>query len=190
MIDLDNIHQFTTPRPDLNFTGTGKDFDALPPTHKEQILFLNSAADKFIFEFASSARLLTGGFWNPFEKGNFKTVETFDHFYGIRESQQELKKWLFNRGIPFDTWVFVLMGDNSPAMLMTWKMMLKCVAHLFFGYDVMVFDKTTNWCLVYFHENEMFFGKDKVFDATEDEEHMKALNERKKKYPDFKHPYL
>ena len=148
------------------------------------------AAQKYIFEFASSAHLVTGGFWDPFAKGNFKTVEEFDRFYGIQASKQDLKKWLFNKGIAFHTWIFVLMAANEPPMLMTWKMMLKYVEYIFFGDDVMVFDKTLNWCLVYFHENQMFFGKDKVFDPAEDEQRMKELNERKKKYPQFKHPFL
>ncbi len=177
-------------RPDHNFIGSGQEFDNLPATHQEQILFLNPDAEKYIFEFVSSARLITGGFWAPFEKGNFKTIETYDRLYGTQDSKQGLKKWLFNRGIPFDTWVFVLPAANETAMLMTWKMVLKYVEHIFFGEDALVFDKTTNWCLVYYHENEMFFGKDKFLDPTDDEQKMHELNERKKKYPDFKHPYL
>jgi hypothetical protein len=190
MIDINNIRNFNIPRPDPNFIGTAKEFDDLPETHKEQILFLDKAAEKYIFEFVSSAHLITGGFWDPFAKGNFKNVEEFDRFYGIQASKQELKKWLFNRGIAFPTWVFVLMGANQPPMLMTWKMMVKYVEHIFFGDDVVVFDKTLNWCLVYFHENQMFFGKDKTFDPSEDEQIMQELNDRKKKYPRFKHPFL
>jgi hypothetical protein len=190
MIDLDNIKNFVIPRPDPNFIGTAKEFDDLPETHKEQILFLNNDAQKYIFEFASSAHLITGGFWDPFAKSNFKTVEVYDRFYGIQASKNELKKWLFNRGIAFPTWVFVLMAADQPPLLMTWKMMLKNVEHIFFGDDVLIFDKTLNWCLVYFHENQMFFGKDKVYDSTEDEQIMKTLNERKRKYPLFRHPFL
>jgi len=134
--------------------------------------------------------MITGEFWDPFAKGNFKTVETYDRFYGIQASKQELKKWLFNRGIAFPTWVFVLMAANEPPMLMTWKMMIKNVEHLFFGDDVMVFDKTANWCLVCYHGKRMFFGRDKIYDPAEDERTMTELNERKKKYPRFKHPFL
>lgn len=190
MIDLHNIKAFTVPRPAPNFIGSAGDFDELPETHKEQILFLDKVAEKYIYDFASAARLLTGGFWAPFEKGNFKTVEEFDEFYGTQASKQGLKKWLFGRGIAFDTWVFVLSDGAWEPMLMTWKMMVKYVEHIFFSGDVVVFDATTNWCLVYFHENKMFFGKDKFFDPTEDEQRMKELNERKEKYPDFKHPFL
>lgn len=190
MIDIHNIKNFTIPRSDLNFVGTAKEFDELPETHQEQILFLDKAAEKYIFDFASAANIITGGFWDPFAKGNFKTVEEYDHFYGIQASKQELKKWLFNRGIPFSTWVFVLMDSNEPPMLMTWKMMVKYVEHIFYGEEVIVFDHTLNWCLVYFHENQMFFGKDKYYDPAEIEQEMQELNERKKNYPQFKHPFL
>lgn len=191
MIDLNNIKNFTIPRPEpFNFIGTAKEFDELPETHKEQILFLDKAAGKWLFEFASTANLTTGRIWDPFEKGNFKTVEKYDRFYGIQNSKQELKKWLYQRGIPFRRWVFVLMEDHDQPLLMTWKMAIKYCEHIFFAGDTMVFDNSLNWCLVYFHENEMFFGKDNVYDPTEDQQKMEALNERKRKYPQFRHPYL
>ncbi|NCI47018.1 hypothetical protein [Sediminibacterium soli] len=188
MVDINNIQNFRIPPPDRNFIGAATAFAAIPETHQEQIVFLDKAAEKYIFEFASAAHLVTGGFWDPFAKGNFKTVEEYDELYGMPGSNQDLKKWLFNRGIPFSTWVFVLM-DAEPPMMMTWKMMIKYIDHIFFGSDVMIFDKTLNWCLVYFHENRVFFGKDKVYDPAEDDLRMQELNERKKKYPQFKHPF-
>lgn len=191
MIDLNNIRNFTIDRPDLwNFIGSVKEFDNLPETHKEQILFLEKAAGKYIFEFASIANLTTGGFWDPFIKGNFKTVEEFDKLYENEEGKQALKKWLFNRGIPFQAWVFVLMEAYETPMLMTWKMLIKYSDYIFFGQDTMIFDNTLNWCLVYFHEHKMFFGKDNIYDPASDQQRLVELNERKKKYPGFKHPYL
>jgi len=73
---------------------------------------------------------------------------------------------------------------------MTWKMLIKYSDCLFIMDDVMVFDNTLNWCLFFFHEDKMFFGKDNIYDPTEDLKRMEELNERKRKYPDFKHPYL
>jgi hypothetical protein len=190
MIDISTIEQYSIPRPDPNFIGTAAEFDQLPPTHQEQILFLDKEAEKFLFRFLSEARLITGGFWDPFAKGNFKTVETFDRFYGIQASKQDLKKWLYSRSIPFSTRIFILPGAQQPPLLTTWKMMTKYVEHIFFGDDVVVFDPTLNWCLLYWHENEMFFGKDKYFDPAEDKQMMEELNQRKQQYPRFKHPFL
>jgi len=52
LIDLSNIKNFTTPPPtDSSIFGSAADFDALPETHKEQILFLNKVAEKYLYEF-------------------------------------------------------------------------------------------------------------------------------------------
>jgi hypothetical protein len=192
MIDLNNIRNFTVARPEgLTVFGNAKDFDALPETHKEQLLFLNKSASTYLFSFTGpAANLLTGGSWDPFAKGNFKSVEEFSGLSNTAESNQNLKKWLYRRGIAFKTWVFVLFEGYDDPILMTWKMVVKYSDIIIFGEDVMVFDSSLNWCLFYFHENQLFFGKDNRYDPTENDQRMQALNERKKKYPQFKHPYL
>ena len=191
MIDLNNIRNFTVDSPGgWNLFGSAAEFDSLPATHREQILFLNQAAGEYIFEFSRDAHLTTGGLWDPFAKGNFKSVEEFDQFSRSPASKQLLKKWLYNRGIAFSTWVYVLVNGNEPPMMMTWKMLIKYSDSLFLLDDVMVFDNTLNWCLVFFHHDRLFFGKDNIYDSKEDFQRMEALNERKKNFPQFKHPYL
>lgn len=190
MVDIHNIGSFTRSYPKgWTIFGLQWEFDALPPHHREQILVLDEQAADFIFRFTEQAHLTTGGFWNPFEKGNFKHVDQFADFFGDADSIQKLKKWLYNRGIPFSNWVFVLANNPYP-IYTTWKMVLK-YADTIFGYDdIIVFDRTINWCLTYYHEDIMFFGRDNVYDNTGDYLTMEALNERKKQYPGFKHPYL
>jgi len=191
MIDLENIQQYTTPRPDgWTLFGNGELFDAFPQTHQEQILFLDKAASAYIWSFSYAARLITGGGWAPFEKGNFKQVDTFDDFRRDEASKDLLKKWLYQRGIAFDTWVFMLEESNKQAVLTTWKMIIKYDADLFIMPNVMVFDKTRNWCLFFYHEDRLFFGRDNIYDATADLNRMEAWNGRKKKFPQYKHPYL
>lgn len=192
MIDLSTIRNYTMPRPDgVTFFGNAQHFDALPETHKEQILFLNKTAREYLIRFSGpSANLVTGHSWDPFVKGNFKTVEECPVLYDLPEGHQLLKKWLFHRGIAFKTWVFVLFEGFDDPMMMTWKMLVKYSDLIFFGEDVMVFDNSLNWCLFYYHENQLFFGKDNMYDPTENDEMMKALNERKKNFPQFRHPYL
>ncbi len=152
-------------------------------------MFLDAHATKFLFRFIENAGLLTGGGWDPFARGNFAQVEEYKDLYQSEESQQDLKKWLYRRAIPFRNWVFVLTGGGE-ALMMTWKMVLK-YSHLIFPFDdTMVFDRTLNWCLFYYHEDLMFFGRNNVYDTSADELEMQRLNERKKKYPAFRHPYL
>jgi len=190
MVDLDNIRKFTVPCPEgWNLFGNADAFETLPETHKDQILFLDKAAANYIFEFSEAAHLTTGGFWDPFEKGNFKYVEEYGDFSGSGESRQRLNKWLYHRGIAFRTWVFVLSNNDHP-VLTTWKMVIKYSDTIFGIDDVMIFDQTLNWCLIFFHEDRMFFGKDNVYNPAEDEKRMEELNERKRKYPLFRHPYL
>lgn len=190
MIDLNNIKQFSEPRP-AGWTafGNAEQFDALPDATRDQIFFLNKEATRFLSEFLEVANLITGGGWNPFAKGNFKQVEEFHQFFHGEESRQALKKWLYRRGVPFATWVFLLQNSEN-AILTTWKMTLRYSPFIFYGDDILVFDRTLNWCLFYYHENNMFFGRDNIYDPREDEKKMQEWNERKKKYPQFRHPYL
>ena len=190
MIDLENIENFAIPRPDgWTIFGNAAQFDALPEATKDQVFFLSQEATDYLFDYVHIVQLITGGGWDPFAKGNFKTVETFHAFYGDEEGRQLLKKWLYRRGLPFSNRVFLLQNSNESAILTTWKMLLRYAPFIFPGDDVLVFDKTLNWCLFYYHENKLFFGKDNVYDSSEDEKKMEALNERKKKFPQFRHPY-
>lgn len=190
MIDLENIKRFSYPRVDVVTPfGTPEEFDALPQTHRDQILFVDKQYSEYLLELLDAGRLITGGLWDPFAKGNFKTVEKFDKFYGTDESWQMLKKWLYQQGIPFRTWVIVLTYDDYP-ILTTWKMVIKYCRDLFIIDDAVVYDKTLNWCLVKFHEGQISFGKNKISDTTEENLMMEKLNERKKKYPQFRHPFM
>lgn len=190
MIDIENIKRFSHSRVDaITPFGTAAEFDSLPQTHRDQIFFIDKQYSEYVHELLHAGRLITGGLWDPFAKGNFKTVEIFDKFWGSDESWQLLKKWLYHRGIAFTNWVIVLTYDDYP-ILTTWKMVIKYSRDLFIIDDTVVFDQTFNWCLVKFHEGTMFFGKDNIYDPTEENKIMEQLNERKKKYPQFKHPFM
>lgn len=190
MIDLDNIFSYTVPRPEgWSIFGKAGDFDALPQATRDQAFFLNKPATDGLIELAHAARLVTDGGWDPFSGSNFKTVETFNDFSSTDESRQHLKKWLYQRGIAFSNWVFLLQ-NTEPGIMITWKLVLRYSPFIFPGDDVMIFDRTLNWCLFYYHEDTMFFGRDISFDPSEDEKKMQELNERKKKFPSFRHPYL
>jgi len=73
---------------------------------------------------------------------------------------------------------------------MTWKMVLKYAHDLFAIGDTLVFDQTLNWCLFNYHEGQLSYGKDAMYDPTAVDTYMKELNERKKKFPQFKHPFM
>lgn len=191
MIDFSNIKNFTTTRPvGGSIFGSEADFDALPDTHKAQILFLDKTAEKYLLEFVDNAQLISDGGWAPFSRGIFKTVELYEYAVDLPENIPLLKKWLYEKGIPFRNEVFVLCDSNPQALLMTWKMLIKYAFDIFLIGDTMVFDQSRNWCVFNYHEGQLFFAKDNIYDPSGMEQYVQELNERKKKYPNFKHPYL
>jgi hypothetical protein len=190
MVELSNILQFTVPVPeDWTAFGNAAEFATLPDETKDQVYFLNSEATDYLFDLIHSAALVTGGGWDPFAKGNFKNVEQSNGFPTDDEGRQAMKKWLYHRGIPFSDQVFLL-EQSRHAIATTWKMLIRYSPFIFPGGDVVVFDRTLNWCLFYYHENEFFFGRNRQYDSSADEIRMQELNERKKKFPGFRHPYL
>ncbi|MBO9659699.1 MAG: hypothetical protein J7527_12835, partial [Chitinophagaceae bacterium] len=169
MVDLSNILNFTVPVPeDWTAFGNAAEFEALPVETKDQVHFLNKEGTGYLFDLIHSAGLITGGGWAPFEKGNFKSVEKTYGFSTTDEGRQALKKWLYQRGIPFAAEVFLLEESNH-AIVTTWKMIIRYSPFIFPGGDVVVFDRTLNWCLFYFHEDEFFFGRDRQYDPSADD---------------------
>ena len=70
-------------------------------------------------------------------------------------------------------------------------MVVKYSLDIFRGISyIVIFDKTNNWCLFYFHEEHLFFGKNNEFDPEIGYQHVKELKERKKQFPGFKHPLI
>lgn len=182
MIDMENIGKFSVERPESwTLFGDPDDFDKMPQEHKDQIIFLNTEANKYLHQFMKFAKLVHNND-NPFGKNNFKYVSNF----AVTDDEKSLKKWLYNREIPFHTKVFLC---EHTFVYTTWKIVVKYSSDIFHGHDVIVFDKTLNWCLFYFHHDHIFFGKDNIYDWKEDEEQIAVINKLKKQYPHFKFPY-
>ncbi len=186
MIDLQNIKSHNISRPGVwTLFGSPEDFDNFPQEHKDQILFLDKPAGKYIYGFAASADLVSDDTSDPFHKNNFKTIEEFKEL----ADESKLKKWLYRRRIPFGNWVFVLPAYNDYPIYTTWKMIIKYNSTILFSSDVLIFDNTLNWCLFYFHHDHLFFARDNIYDPTDKYKKMEQLNELKGKYPNFKFPY-
>jgi hypothetical protein len=124
---------------------------------------------------------------SPFRPRYFKQREHLRRY-----SDQELKKWLYRRGIPFGKYVLLYvdaMSTSRQAVLLTWKMVVKYAAGLFGPQDQLLFDQTLNWGLFYDHGAGFSFGRDKVLDNEGEYQKMAELAELKKKYPFIKTPY-
>jgi hypothetical protein len=188
MISFDNIKEYVLSKPSgRSVFGSIDDFAQMPTQHQEQTHFLNREANTYLYQYISDNNLITGPIWNPFSKGNFRKVEEFTNL----DDEQELKKWLYRRSVPFKNWVFLLPSFSEDPIYLTWKMVIKYSYEIFWGIeDIVIFDQTQNWCLFYFHEEHLFFGRENTFDPEIGYQAMQSLYEKKEKFPGFKHPLI
>lgn len=181
MITFDNIKTYATGFPTVaySFLGTPEEAHNIPPEHKDQIFFLNEEASRFVAAYLDGSRMLTGPLWKPFNEKYFKTINAFEVTI---DCEEELKKWLYHKPIAFDHFVFMYSSWSDQVVMLTWKMVIKYWDGLFSGHDLALFDQTLNWGLFYFHEDFLYFGSDKIYDKTFEEEKTRELNLLKQKY--------
>ncbi|MDR0352046.1 MAG: DUF2947 domain-containing protein [Opitutaceae bacterium] len=132
---------------------------------RERIRPLSVASSKRIAGYLDATNL-HGDF--PFKEGFFHRIESLaltpvDHQDKLLKEDQKVKKWLYRRGIPFDAPVF-LTYDSSTVVLTTWKMLVRHWQLFYYSIsdDLTVCDHSMNWCLLFFHEHELFFGTNKT----------------------------
>lgn len=181
MITFDNIKTYATEFPTVvySFLGAPEEAHNIPSEHKDQIFFLNKEATQFLFDYIDSSYMLSQSSFKPFNERYFKTIDEFDT---SKDCEPELKKWLYRRPIPFDHFVFMCSDRGDQAVMLTWKMVIKYWDGLFWAHDLVLFDQSLNWGLFYFHEDFLFFGSDKIYDKTFEEEKTRELNLLKQKY--------
>lgn len=189
LINFEHLDSFKSGFPsDKAYTllGHQQDWAALPPLFQAQIAFFPQAeVGDFLYTYLHQAPLVTGPAYAPFRQGDFKTIDQCD----LDPNDKALKKWLYEHGLPFAQWVYVLGNYQGPPMTMTWKMVLKLAPSLFVSDDIAIFDQTGQWCLFYFHEGIFFFGNIRLMDASEGYAQMERLIKHKKRFPHFRLPY-
>lgn len=180
MVHFDNLKTHATDFPETwTFLWSPEEAADIPQTHKDQIFFLDAAATTFVQQYIASAKMVTGPLWKPFNERYFKTIETFEI---TTDTQQHVKKWLYEKPIPFDHFVLVDADRSGQAVLLTWKMVLHYWEGLFFADDLLIFDASLTWGLFYFHEDQLYFGSNKIYDKEFEYEKTKALQELKKQF--------
>ena len=128
---------------------------------RERIHPLSASSSKRIGDFLSETDLHRD---YPFKKGLFRRTESLalipvDHQDKLVKEDRKVKKWLYQRGIPFGAPV-LLSYDSSNAVLTTWKMLVRHWRLFYYPIsdDLTVCDRSLNWCLLFFHEHELHFG--------------------------------
>lgn len=158
-ITLENLEGFCVPLESHPLKWKFEDEDGfISDEYKDQIIPLHPKAAQFLWNFESTQRQL----------GNIPKMQLHykktSEFYIGTSSNQDVKKWLYNLGIPFDQKVF---WRDQPewGFILTWKMIIKFSEDLFFGSDVVLWDRSLNWCLNYHHDDKFYFGRDRIDNA-------------------------
>ncbi len=135
------------------------------PEHLKLIQPLDKEAAKFLSDYISNSRLHDHV---PFKKGFFRTVvKTQVHL----DNKQEIKKWLYRIGLPFDKPVY-LSWTHEDAMIVPWKMVVKYSEDLALGGDdLTIIDASLNWAVLFYHEGDLFFGTNEEYNADEHVKH-------------------
>ena len=180
MINFDNIKTYSTDFPKAwSFLWSPEEASKIHQEHKDQIFFLNNEASEFIRNYFDSSKMVTGPSWKPFNERYFKTIQ---EFVVTESSEKEIKKWLYNKPIPFDKFVFIYGDRSGQEIVLTWKMVVKYWEGLFFADDLIIFDETLNWGLFYFHEDRLYYGTDKIYDKEFEYEKTRELNELRQSF--------
>lgn len=175
-ISFDNLEEFSIPLSEHPrkwvFLEEGK---VLSPEFEDQIIALNIEVAKFLWDFEGSQKILHNKF---VDANGFKNKE---EYRTSGKTQKEIKKWLYERGIPFETKVFWVPSNNH-AFILTWKMVIKFADIIFWANDEIIWDQTLNWALKYNHNNIFYFGKDRIYNADKQSEEIGERNQLLKEW--------
>lgn len=158
-LGLDNIEAYAVPMEASSSNWLFRDEHGKEPAeaHKDQIIVLNKEASSFLWHFEGISNIVCS-------REHFKSFSIFQG--GYLGAGQEVKKYLYQLGIPFRNQVFVAYQPGQGYVL-TWKMVIKYAHHLFRAHDQTVWDRTMNWKLEYHHDGEFTFGRDLIYDGQQ-----------------------
>ena len=171
-IGLDNIEEFSVLLEERPLRWKFEDDAGNPPSSEflDQIIPLSKEAAKFLWKFEGTQRQLGDKFMNS------KHYKIREELSIVGLEQEEIKKWLYKRVIPFDRKVFWVTQPDW-GFVLTWKMIIKFSEEIFFGSDELIWDKTLNWALAFDHNDTFYFGKDRVFNSEVHSQEIEEVQE-------------
>lgn len=166
-IGFDNIHEHIIPMEEftMKWRFTEEPYDELPDIHLQQLKPLDKQASQFLWDFISSSGIHTD---IPFKKGFFKTT---DKAKIGNSNQNEIRKWLYQRGLSFDKDVF-LSWQPGEAMIAPWKLVVKYFDSFYYADDLTIIDQSLQWAVLFYHEDEIYFGTNKDYTPGDTFEHI------------------
>ncbi len=102
---------------------------------------------------------------NHSKKNLFPTIE---HIHVSDTNEKEVKKWFYQRGLPFGKNVFVS-WDSENGAIVPWKILVKYFDSFYYAGsdDLTVIDESLNWALLFAHWDVIYFGTKQKFERTE-----------------------
>ena len=159
-VDFDNIFQHVILLEDfrLKWRFTEEKYDKLPDQHLDQLKPLDNEAANFLWNYIVKTKLHDD---TPFNENFYQTIEKAKIIDG---NEKEIKKWLYQKGLPFDKPVFIS-WQPTDAMIVPWKLLIKYFNSFYYrsSDDLTVIDQSLSWTLLFYHEDEIYFGTNKDF---------------------------
>lgn len=153
IITLQNVESFSTSLSEHQlkwmFEETQK--NSISKEVKAQVIPLKREAALFLLDFYRKRHNQDKGIRR--ESDYAKEVHTF---ISKKQSNETIKKWLYNLNIPLDRKVFWV-NQLNVAFVMTWRMVIKFSDILFFGTDEVLWDNTMDWELSFSSGEEFCF---------------------------------
>ncbi len=160
-IDFHNIQDHITSIDDFRLKWRFTDEnEIIPKIHLDQLKPLDKIAAQFLWDFISKTDLHAD---IPFKKNYFRTV---DKAKINTDNRQEIKKWLYERGLPFEKYVFLSYSPDE-AIIVPWKILIKYFDVFYYSDDLTIIDETLQWALLFYHEDEIYFGTNKDFKLSQ-----------------------
>lgn len=156
--DFGNIHDHIIPMENFSLRGL---FGDLPEVHLDQLKPLDKTAAAFLWNYISDSGLHDDV---PFKDDFFQTI---DKAKITGNNEKLIRKWLYRRGLPFNKPVF-LSGQPTEAMIVPWKLFVKYFDCFYHSDDLTVIDQSLAWALLFYHEDEIYFGTNNPYTAGDD----------------------
>ena len=151
--NLSNLEDFS-----LKWRFTEPKYNQLPKNHLVQLKPLNNIGSKFLWD-----HIMDIGIHNedPFDKNIFQNL---DYINIADDNENEIKKWLYKRGLPFDKEVFISWQPDS-AMIVPWKILIKYYNDFYYpgSDDLTIIDESLNWAVLFHHNETLYFGSNNSY---------------------------
>ena len=157
-IDFKNISDHIIPLSEfsMKWRFTEEKYNILPEIHLNQIEPLDKEGSSFLADYLSKIGLHAN---IPFKNNYFRTI---DKARILEDNKQEIKKWLYHRGLPFDKKVYLNYNQDS-SLIVPWKIFVKYFDDFYYSDDLTIFDESLQWAILFYHEDEIYFGSKKDY---------------------------